>query len=54
MSTELGLRYKRTKPVNNRANKPQALVQRQRFALQLIELMMSGQRIINIDESSVG
>ena len=53
MATELGLRFKRAKVVNERANLLNSRVQRQRFAVKLIRMMSSGKRVINIDESAL-
>ena len=53
MVSELGLRFKRAKVVNERANLLNSRVQRQRFASKLIEMMFTGKRVINIDESSM-
>ena len=54
MTAELGLKFKRTKTLANRANSVCCLYQRQQFALKLIALMVAGKRIINIDEASLG
>ena len=54
MKSVLRLRYKRSKVLNHRANLPTCLVQRQQYALKLIEIMLSGKRVINIDESTMG
>ena len=53
MRRELGLKYKRVRVVAPRANMLQPRVQRQRFALTLIEEMHAGKRIINVDESTM-
>ena len=54
MARNLGLKFKRLKTINVRANCKQALIQRQQFALTLISLMLEGKRVINVDESAVG
>ena len=54
MRYELGLKFKKTRTVNSRANLLTSRVQRQQFAMRLIGLMIEGKRIINIDESAVG
>ena len=54
MGSKLGLKFKRTKTLAVRANSICCLYQRQQFARKLIEQMMAGKRIINIDEASLG
>ena len=54
MISELGLRFKMLKAVNPRTNCDRAMVQRQQYALFLLNEMLEGKRIINIDESAVG
>ena len=51
MRHELGLKFKKTRIVNSRANLLTSRFQRQQFAMRLISLMVEGKRIINIDES---
>lgn len=47
----IGLKYKRVKRIAFRGNDEKNLVLRQKFAMRLLELMDSGKRIINVDES---
>ena len=54
MANNLGLKFKRLKKVDVRANCNQALIQRQQFAMTLIGLLLEGKRIINVDESAIG
>ena len=54
MINELGLKFKRLKTLNPRANCNAAIIQRQQFALLLLGHMMEGKRIINVDESALG
>ena len=54
MASNLGLKFKRLKKVDVRANCNQALIQRQQFAMTLIGLLLEGKRVINVDESAIG
>ena len=54
MRCKLGLKYKKSRVVNSRANLLSSRVQRQQFAMRLIQQMVDGKRVINIDESAVG
>ena len=51
LKDELGLSYKKIKPINDAHNKQQAKLQRQLAAAYYIEYMVQGKTIINIDES---
>ena len=53
MKVELGMKFKKARVVNHRANLAQQKVQRQFFAMKLIVMMHSGKRVINIDESTM-
>ena len=53
MRKELRFIYKAVKPIASRTNIVSCLYQRQQFALRLIDEMMAGKRIINIDEASL-
>ena len=53
MTSQLGLKFKRMKTLATRANSICCLYQRQQFALKLISLMMTGKRVLNIDEASI-
>ena len=46
--------YKKVKPVALHANSEKNRVLRQRFAIELVNLLNSGKRVINIDESWLG
>ena len=48
MASELGLRFKKARVVNARANLLTSRVQRQQFARKLIGLMFDGKRVINM------
>ena len=51
LKDELGLSYKKIKPITDAHNKQQAKLQRQLAAAYYIEYMVQGKTIINIDES---
>ena len=53
MKNELGLSFKRTKQIANRTNVISCRYQRQQFAIRLIDELISGKRVINIDEASL-
>ena len=53
MQTNLGLKFKKMKTLAARANSVCCLYQRQQFAITLIKLMMSGKRILNVDEANL-
>lgn len=53
MRGELGLKFKKTRPIKLRVNCVSSRYQRQQFALQLIEELMAGKRVLNIDEASL-
>jgi hypothetical protein len=48
---KLGLRFKRIKKIPFRGYSEKNLVLRQQFAMKLLELLESGKRLLNIDES---
>ena len=54
MKVELGMSYKKVLPVAIKANSERNLVLRQRFALELIELLQKGKTVLNIDETWLG
>ena len=54
MKKELYMSYKKIKPISAHANSEQNLVCRQQFALKLIELLVEGKTILNIDETWIG
>ena len=45
------MRYKRVKRIAFQGNIEKNLVLRQRFGMRLLELLQSGKRIINVDET---
>ena len=51
MKKELGLGYRRVKKVPIQGNSERCLVLRQQYALEMLPLLKSGRRVINIDES---
>ena len=53
LKTELGLSFKKIKPITATHNKLQAKLQRQLASAYYIEYMTKGKTIINIDESVV-
>lgn len=53
MRKELQCIYKTCEPIEGRTNIVSCRYQRQQFALRLIDEMMAGKRIINIDEASL-
>ena len=46
---ELGLRYKKIKPLPYQGNSEKNLVLRQQFAMKMMELLAEGKRIIKVD-----
>lgn len=53
MRDNLGLKFKKAKSIAARTNCVSCLYQRQVFAKKLIDEMMTGKRVINIDEASL-
>lgn len=53
MRDELGLKFKRTRPILARTNCISSRYQRQQSALHLIDELMAGKRVLNIDEASL-
>ena len=51
MRRELGLRYKKVKQLAPQTNRLKNLVCRQQYALKMLEVLASGRRVINVDES---
>ena len=51
LRNKLGLRYQRVKQISANANSERSLVLRQQFALQMLDLLDAGKRIVSIDES---
>ena len=54
MRHDMGMRYKKIKPVSIHANSPKNLVLRQQFTLELIKQLHAGKTIINVDETWLG
>ena len=54
LTDKLGLRFKAIKTVNPRTNCGRAMIQRQQFAFYLLNEMLAGKRVINVDEFAVG
>ena len=53
MRGELGLKFKKSRPIVLRVNCVSCRYQRQQFALRLIDELMAGKRVLNIDEASL-
>ena len=51
MRCELGLRYKKFKQLAPQTNRLRNLVCRQQYAIKMLEVLASGRRVINVDES---
>ena len=49
LKEDLGMRYRTIKPMSMNTNSERNLVLRQQFALELIKLLTSGKRLINVD-----
>ena len=47
----MGLKYKRIKKISFQGNCQRSMVLRQQFSIKMLELLESGKRILNIDES---
>ena len=54
MKHDLGMSYRKIQTVSLRTNSEKNLVLRQQFALQLIEVLQSGKRVINVDQTWLG
>ena len=54
MKDTLGMSYRKIKFMSIHTNSEKNLVLRQRFAIEFLELMKKGKRIINIDETWLG
>ena len=53
MRKEIQCIYKTCEPIEGRTNIVSCRYQRQQFALRLVDEMMAGKRVINIDEASL-
>ena len=49
LKEDLGMSYRKIKPLSMNTNSERNLVLRQQYALQLVALLLEGKRIINID-----
>ena len=51
MRQELSLRFKKIQQLAPQTNRLKNLVCRQQYALRMLEVLVSGRRVINVDES---
>ena len=51
MKYELGLRFKKIKPLAPQTNRLKCLLCRQQYAMTMLEVLASGKRVLNVDES---
>ena len=51
MKYELGLRFKKIKPLVAQTNRLRCLLCRQQYAMTMLEVLASGKRVLNVDES---
>ena len=51
MKHELGLRFKKIKPLAPQTNRLRNVLCRMRYAMTMIEILACGMRVINVDES---
>ena len=51
LKDELGLSYLKAKKLHPNANATKVLIQRQQYALALLQLLEQGRRVINLDET---
>jgi len=54
MHNQLGMKYKRVKPISHSANDEKNLVLRQQFAMKFLNIDLSQKVVLSIDESWVG
>ena len=54
MKRDLNMSYRKIQTVTVRTNSEKNLVIRQQFALKLIEVLQSGKRVINVDQTWLG
>ena len=54
MKKDLGMSYRKIQPVTLRTNSERNLVLKQKFALTLIQLLQSGKKVLNIDQTWLG
>ena len=51
MKKVLGLRYRKIRRQPIQTNSERCLVQRQQYALRMLDVLASGKRVLNVDES---
>ena len=54
MRKQLNMKFKKIVPISIHGNSEKNLVLRQQFAKNLIQLLMSGKTLLNVDESWIG
>ena len=54
MREELKMRYRKVIPVSIHGNSQKNLVLRQQFATKMIQLLISGKTLLNVDETWLG
>ena len=54
MKKDLGMRFKKIQSVSVRTNSEKNLVLRQQFAVNLIQVLNSGKRVLNVDQTWLG
>ena len=54
MREELKMRYRKVIPVSIHGNSQKNLVLRQQFAMKMIQLLISGKTLLNVDETWLG
>lgn len=54
MHEDLGMRYRKVVPVAIHSNSEKNLVLRQQFALKMIQLLLDGKILLNVDETWIG
>ena len=54
LKENVGMRYKKIKPITVNTNSEKNLVLRQQFAQNLIKLLQSGKRVLNVDQTWIG
>ena len=54
MKKDLGMKYRKIKPVSFHANSPQNIILRQQWTIEFLRLWASGKIFLNIDETWLG
>ena len=54
MRGDMGMRYKRVASISIHGNSQKNLVLRQQFAVNLIQVLNSGKRVLNVDQTWLG